>query len=104
MAADMNETFMIRTSSPEISTDEHDLSIDKVQKSLTKVKLKTKLSDEQKQHICQTPKQQTPPMELVILPKTQDETSVYFILIISKIISLRFLFSFCILVSKCDRS
>ncbi|CAF0984988.1 unnamed protein product [Rotaria sp. Silwood1] len=73
MAADMNETFMIRTSTPEMPTEDSELPIDKIQKNLTQVQLKTKSADEHNQHIVQTQRHQTPPMELVILPKTQDD-------------------------------
>ncbi|CAF1154491.1 unnamed protein product [Adineta steineri] len=70
-ADDMNETFMIRSSTPETVSDDNDMTIEKVQTKLTQVQLKTTLSDEPSQH-NQTQRHQTPPMELISLPKTQD--------------------------------
>ncbi|CAF4281395.1 unnamed protein product, partial [Adineta steineri] len=70
-ADDMNETFMIRSSTPETVSDDNDITIEKVQTKLTQVQLKTTLSDEPNQH-NQTQRHQTPPMELISLPKTQD--------------------------------
>jgi hypothetical protein len=75
MSSEMNETFMIRTSTPEVSNDDNEFPIDNIQTKLTQVHLKTTLSDEQNQH-HQTQKHQTPPIELVILPKTQDDIVV----------------------------
>ncbi len=72
MTAEMNETFMIRTSTPELTNDDNELSTDKIQTKLTQVQLKTTLSDEQ----IQTQRHQTSPMELVILSKTQDDIVV----------------------------
>jgi hypothetical protein len=72
MAAEMNETFMVRTSTPEISNDDNEFSTDKLQTKLTQVQLKTTLSDEPNQ----TQRHQTPPIELVILPKTQADIVV----------------------------
>jgi hypothetical protein len=75
MSSEMNETFMIQTSTPEVSNDDNEFPIDNIQTKLTQVHLKTTLSDEQNQH-HQTQKHQTPPIELVILPKTQDDIVV----------------------------
>lgn len=75
MATDLNETFMIRTSTPEMPTDEGELSIEKIHTNLAQVQLKEKSIDENKQQ-TQTQRHQTPPMELVILPKTQDAITV----------------------------
>jgi hypothetical protein len=72
MAAEMNETFMVRASTPEMINDDNELSTEKIQTKLTQVQLKATLSDEQNQQI-QTQRHQTPPMELVIIPKTQDD-------------------------------
>jgi hypothetical protein len=75
MSTEMNETFMIRPSTPEMPNDDNEFSKEKIQTKLTQVQLKTTLSDEQNQH-HHTQRHQTPPMELVILPKTQDDIVV----------------------------
>jgi hypothetical protein len=75
MATEMNETFMVRASTPEVPNDDNELSTDKIQTKLTQVQLKATLSDDQNQHI-HTQRHQTPPMELVILPKTQEDIVV----------------------------
>jgi hypothetical protein len=75
MAAEMNETFMVRTSTPEITNDDNEFSTDKIQTKLTQVQLKTTLSDEPNQN-NQTQRHQTPPIELVIIPKTQADIVV----------------------------
>lgn len=73
----MNETFMVRTSTPEANNDDNDLSTNKLQTKLTQVQLKTTLSDnDHSHHHNQTQRHQTPPLELVILPKTQDDIVV----------------------------
>lgn len=69
MANEMNETFMVRTSTPDILSDDQELSVEKLQTKLTQVQLKATLSDEHKR----TQRHQTPPLELVIIPKTQDD-------------------------------
>ncbi len=79
MAAEMNETFMVRASTPEMTNDDNELSTDKIQTKLTQVQLKATLSDVQNQQI-QTQRHQSPPMELVILPKTQEDIVVKLIL------------------------
>ncbi len=75
MAAEMNETFMVQTSTPEILNDDNEFSTDKLQTKLTQVQLKTTLSDESNQN-NQTQRHQTPPIELVIIPKTQADIVV----------------------------
>jgi len=75
MAAEMNETFMVRASTPEITNDDNEFSTDKIQTKLTQVQLKTTLSDEPNQN-NQTQRHQTPPIELVIIPKTQADIVV----------------------------
>ncbi len=75
MAAEMNETFMVRESTPEMTNEVNEISTEKIQTKLTQVQLKATLSDVQNQQ-AQTQRHQTPPMELVILPKTQDDIVV----------------------------
>jgi hypothetical protein len=96
MATEMNETFMVRTSTPEMINDDNELSTDKIQTKLTQVQLKATLSDEQNQH-SQTQRHQTSSMELVILSKTQDDIVVnYFLLFTKKTIKTKsiLIFSF----------
>lgn len=70
MSNEMNETFMVRTSTSDILADEQSLStIDKLQTKLTQVQLKTIVTDDNNQ----TQRHQSPPLDLVILPKTQDD-------------------------------
>jgi hypothetical protein len=75
MATEMNETFMIRTTTPEMNNEDNELSLDKIATKLTQVQLKTTFSDEQNHHV-ETQRHQTPPMKLVILPKTQADIVV----------------------------
>ena len=69
----MNETFMVRTT----AIDENESSINKIQTKLTQVQLKTTLNHEQNlSNQTQQQQQQKTPIELVILPKTQDNIIV----------------------------
>ena len=67
MSANMNETFMVRTSIPEILTDDNEILNNDMQTNLTQISLKTKLHDEHNR---------TSSMELVTLPKTLDNNVV----------------------------
>lgn len=76
MAAEMNETFMVRTSTPETVNDDSEFASEKLQTKLTQVQLKTSLSDVQNSPNQSTQRHQTPPMDLVVLPKTQADIVV----------------------------
>ncbi len=75
MAGEMNETFMIRASTPELVNDDNELTIDKIQPKLTQVQLKTTLSNDPDQH-TRAQRHQIPPMELISLPETKDNIVV----------------------------
>ena len=101
MTAELNETFMVRSSTPEMNHDETLTSVEKIQTKLTQVQLKATLSnDENQQQSTQRPA--IPSMELVILPKAQADIVVNrcFFLKWTKI----YLISFNILVAKRYRS
>lgn len=70
MAAELNETFMVRTSTPVRNNDDNNSKINKLQTKLTQVQLKTTLSNEEN-HQTNTQRTQMPSMDLVVLPKTQ---------------------------------
>ena len=95
MATEMNETFMVRTSTPEMTNEENEITTEKLQTKLTQVQLKTTLSDVQK---SPNQRHQSPPMDLLILPKTQAD-------IVVRSLSSSFLVSNSFsLVSQCHRS
>lgn len=76
MTAEMNETFMVRTSTPEPANEDNEFTTEKLQTKLTQVQLKTTLSDVQNSPNHSTQRHQTPPMDLVVLPKTQADIVV----------------------------
>lgn len=77
MATEMNETFMVRTSTPEMANEEqHEFTTEKLQTKLTQVQLKATLSDVQNSPNRSTQRHQTPPMDLLIIPKTQADIVV----------------------------
>lgn len=78
MATEMNETFMVRTSTPEMPNDDNELTTEKLQTKLTQVQLKATLSDVQNSSNQSTQRHQTPPMDLLIIPKTQADIIVRF--------------------------
>lgn len=75
MAAELNETFMVRTSTPERNHNHSNAKINEVQTKLTQVQLKATLSNDENN---QTTNQRStvPSMDLVTLPKTQADVVV----------------------------
>ena len=71
----MNETFMIRASTPEKANDDDEMMTEKIQTKLTQVQLKTKLSDGLNSHVT-TQRHQTSSIELINLPKARENIVV----------------------------
>ena len=76
MAAELNETFMVRTGTPELTIDDPEsLSIQNIKTKLTQLQLKATLSNDDNPHV-QTQRSPLPAMELLILPKAQVDIEV----------------------------
>ena len=75
MADEMNETFMIRSSTPEKTNDDNELTTEKIQTKLTQVQLKTTLSDGVNP-LATTQRHQIPSIELISLPKARESIVV----------------------------
>jgi hypothetical protein len=102
MATDMNETFMVRTTTPEIFTDDSESSIDQLQTTLTQVQLKATLNHDEQQSHVQTHRSPLTSIELVVLPKTQADIIVSSRPYVDELLSC--LRMFIRLVSQCYRS
>ncbi|CAF1208875.1 unnamed protein product [Adineta ricciae] len=71
MTDEMNETFMIRASTPEKANDDNEMTTEKIQTKLTQVQLKTILSDGLNSHVT-TQRHQISSIELNSLPKARE--------------------------------
>ena len=97
MTSELNETFMVRTETPEMAIDEPESTpIEKIKNKLTQVQLKATSSNEDTSHV-QAQRSPLPAMDLHVLPKAQADVEV----ITSLASLLRLLCD--ALVSKCHR-